>query len=87
MEEQTRIKITPDIMKSQKTLTCSCGGMIFVGAIVFKKLSPLISPTGEEELYPIEVLICQKCGKVPEEFNNKKILPDEVLAKKLTIVK
>ena len=85
--ENTRIKITPEIMKSQKTITCSCGGMVFIPGFVFKKLSPLISPTGEETLYPIEAMICQKCGKIPEEFDTNKILPNEVLIKKSTIIK
>jgi len=85
--EQTRVKITPEIMKSQKTLTCECGGMVFEPGIIFKKLSPIISPSGEETLYPMEVFVCAKCGKVPEEFNDRKMLPDEVLAKKSTIIK
>ncbi len=81
MEEQTRMTVSPEIIKSQKTLTCSCGGMIFIGGVVFKKLSPLISPSGKEQLFPIEVLMCQKCGKVPEEFNEKGFLSNEVLSK------
>ena len=80
------IKVTPDMMKSFKTLTCDCGGMIFEIGMVLKKISPIISPSGKEETYPLEVLVCKKCGKVPSELDNG-MLPDEVLAKKSTIIK
>jgi hypothetical protein len=78
-----QIKITPDMMKSFKTLTCDCGGMIFHTGVVVKKISALISPTGEEESYPLEVLICDKCGKIPSELNASGMLPNEVIAKKV----
>jgi hypothetical protein len=80
LNQQPRIKITPDMFKNFKTIACDCGGKIFHTGFVFKKLSALVSPTGKEELYPIEVLICEACGKVPTEFNENKMLPDEVLA-------
>jgi len=79
--EQTQIKITGEMIKSFKTITCNCGGMIFETGLVLKKISPLISPSGKEETYPIEVLVCKKCGKVPEELNTGNILPDEILSK------
>jgi hypothetical protein len=85
--ENPKIKITPDIIKQSKTLTCDCGGMLFQNGAVFKKLSALISPSGKEEMVPLDVLVCTKCGKVPTEFNVGNILPDEVLAKKQTTIK
>lgn len=86
MNKQTQIKITPDMMKSFKTVTCDCGGMIFHPGIIIKKISPIISPSGKEEPYPIEVLICNKCGGVPSELNTEGILPDEILAKPVSPV-
>jgi hypothetical protein len=83
MNNPTQLKLTPDTVKQFKTLTCDCGGMLFEAGLVFKKISPLVSPSGKEELYPMEVVICKKCGKVPTEFNKPDILPNEVLAKKV----
>lgn len=85
MEKQPtqKISLTPDMIKSFKTLTCTCGGMMFQSGVVFKKISPLISPSGKEEIYPLEVVICQSCGKVPRAFNNPDVLPEEVLSIKL----
>lgn len=49
----------------------NCGNKIFVEAAILKKLSPILSPTGKEELYPIPVFVCSKCGTVPEEYTSK----------------
>ena len=79
-------KLTTEMMKAFKTLTCDCGGMLFQEGIVLKKISPLVSPSGKEELYPLEVLICRKCGKVPSELDTGNILPADVLAKQLQVL-
>ena len=78
---QARIKITPEMIKNFKTVTCECGGMVFESALVLKKISAIVSPSGQEEMYPIEILVCKKCGKVPKELNVDGILPDEILTK------
>jgi len=80
-QPQTRIKITPEMIKSFKTVTCDCGGMVFESAIVLKKISAIVSPSGKEEMYPLEILVCKKCGKVPDELNVEGMLPDEILTK------
>ena len=81
-EGAPRINVTSEMMKSFKTVTCECGGMILESGIILKKISAILSPTGREEIYPLEVLVCKKCGKVPSELNTDNILPDEVVAKK-----
>lgn len=30
-----------------------------------------MSPTGREEIIPVEVVICKKCGKIPKFFYSK----------------
>jgi len=79
---EPQLKITPDMMRSFKTLTCDCGGQLFESGVVIKKISPLISPSGKEEAYPLEVLVCRACGKVPNELNIGNMLPEQVLATK-----
>ena len=80
--EKPELKITPEIIKQCKTLTCDCGGMLFQEGMIFKKLSQFISPSGKDEILPVTVVICQKCGKVPNEFNVNDVLPTEILASK-----
>lgn len=76
------MQLTATMVKDSKTLTCECGGMIFEEAIFFKSISPIVSPTGKEELYPIGVVVCKKCGKVPSVFNKENVVPSELLAVK-----
>ena len=52
-------------------VVCSCGSKVFHEAVVLKKISALMSGTGREELVPIPVYVCDKCGKIPDEFTNK----------------
>lgn len=49
-------------------LECSEKNMLFEKKLLFKRLSPILSPSGQEEMVPLEVVICNKCGKVPRFF-------------------
>jgi hypothetical protein len=52
---------------------------VFDTKLMFKRVSPLISPSGKEEFVPLEVVICTKCGKVPKFFYEKaKDLPEDL---------
>lgn len=59
------------IYKSPNVVCPKCGSKVFREAIILKKVSALVSPTGKEELYPIPVYVCDKCGTIPDEFLSK----------------
>ena len=59
------------IYKSPNVVCPKCGSKVFHEALVLKKVSAIVSPTGREELYPIPVYVCDKCGAIPEEFLQK----------------
>ncbi len=40
----------------------------FIEVLLMRKLSPMLSPTGQPALIPIPVYTCNKCGNVNEEF-------------------
>lgn len=80
-QNRVQMKVTPEMIKSSKTVTCECGGMLFQEKIFFKILSPLISPSGKEELVPMPVFVCANCGGVPSFFDSQNILPDAVKAR------
>ncbi len=82
-QNRVQMKVTPEMVKNSKSLVCECGGMLFQEKIFFKILSPLISPSGKEELVPMPVFVCELCGKVPGIFDGQNILPDEIKAKKV----
>ena len=51
------------------TLECEkCGGVGFKQTMMLKKLSPLVSPNGQEAIIPVGVFACESCGHVNKEF-------------------
>ena len=59
------------IYKSPNVVCSKCGSKVFREGLILKKVSALVSPTGREELYPIPVYVCDKCGAIPDEFLQK----------------
>ena len=49
-----------------------CKNDTFQQVYQMRKLSPLLSPTGQETMIPIQVFCCAKCGHI-----NKGFLPKE----------
>ena len=57
-----------------KTLECEkCGCIGFKQTMMLKKLSPLLSPTGQEAIIPVGVFACDHCGHVNKEFAEAEI--------------
>ena len=52
-----------------KTLECEkCGCKGFKQTLMLKKLSPLVSPNGQEAIIPVGVFACEACGNINREF-------------------
>jgi uncharacterized Zn finger protein len=45
-----------------------CEGEYFRPIMLIKRLSPLISPNGKEQLVPIQTFRCDDCGHVNKAF-------------------
>ena len=52
--------------KTMECEECNCKG--FKQTLLIRKLSSLMSPTGQETIIPIGVFACEKCGHVNAEF-------------------
>ena len=77
-QHQQQIKMNVDL-KQIPWIKCPGGNLLWEKGMLFKKLSPLLSPSGKEELIPGEVIICKKCGLVPRFFWEKaKDIPEEL---------
>ena len=58
--QQVKIDLSDaDTMKCQE-----CGNSIFIQGYVIKKISAIVSPTGEEVIAPIQVFNCGNCGEM-----------------------
>ena len=66
---QANINVTIDDLTSVKCDDCE--GEYFRSAMLMKRLSPLVSPTGKEQLVPIQIFRCDDCGHVNEVFMPK----------------
>jgi len=73
--QKTNDKMQLDISNASDLLCSSCGHNLFQPVLMFKKVSAIISPTGEEMLIPIETCVCVKCGNMNDEFNPEKRMP------------
>lgn len=62
---------TKHILTAPNVVCPECGSKLFTENVVLKKISPIISPTGREDVIPIPVFACAKCGAIPEEYMSK----------------
>ena len=46
-----------------------CGSLHFMPVCSMKRLSALLSPSGEEMLIPVQLFACISCKHINEEFN------------------
>ena len=44
------------------------GNYVWIKATIIKRISALMSPTGQEALAPIDIYSCGNCGKVPSSM-------------------
>ena len=64
------------ILSRSETVTCEkCNNYTFSQVIIVKRISPIVSPTGEEVMIPMQALSCTKCSHI-----NKQFLPDEAVS-------
>ena len=68
--QQPQMKV--DLSQTTAETCESCENDTFTQVYQMRKLSALLSPTGEPTMIPIQVFACAKCGHI-----NKGFLPKE----------
>ena len=61
-----------DISQTTEVSCEACKHDVFIPAFKMRRLSALLSPTGQETKIPIQMFACHKCGHI-----NKSFLPKE----------
>jgi hypothetical protein len=61
-------KVNIDISQASSLKCTECDNEQFDMKYLIRKVSALLSPTGEEVLIPIQVFSCANCGIIPEDF-------------------
>lgn len=69
-----------DITQTSPTVCESCGKEAFQEAVVLRKISALLSPTGKEGFVPVQVFACIACGHVNNDFLPKELRKDKIIA-------
>lgn len=65
---------------------CSEDALLFTPILLFKKVSALMSPDGKSSQISIDIVKCDKCGKVPSFIHSQiKGFPEILKAKKVLI--
>ena len=61
-----KAQVKVDLAQAE-TMKCEyCENYLFISSTIIKRLSAILSPTGEETLIPIDVYSCGNCGRVPK---------------------
>ncbi len=50
---------------------CTCGNKTFDSGIMVKKISMILSPSGKEEIVPVDIIMCKLCGKIPSFYASR----------------
>ena len=59
-----KAKVKVDLSDAE-TMTCmKCDNKIFIQGYVIKRISAIVSPTGQEVIAPIQVFNCGSCGEL-----------------------
>ena len=68
-DQPSQVPINALQLSQAESVTCdSCSNHTFVGVMMMKRISPIISPTGKEAVVPIQTFACNACGFVNKEF-------------------
>ena len=60
-----------DMSKTTAYICEECEHDVFNMRYKMRKLSALLSPTGQESMIPIQIFACHKCGHVNKGFQPK----------------
>ena len=66
--QQPQQEVQVDLTKADTIKCDDCGNYLFIQANVIKRISPIMSPTGQEALVPVQVYSCGNCRKFPKMF-------------------
>ena len=69
--EQNGLQMNIDFSQTSAEICEKCENDTFTQVYHMRKLSALLSPTGEEAMISIQVFACAKCGHINKGFKPK----------------
>ena len=68
-KKQQQANVQLDLSQAETILCEKCGNGLFIQSFFLKKLSALVSPTGQEAIIPLQVYSCGNCGHINSKLN------------------
>jgi hypothetical protein len=62
------VKMNVDMNLATDVKCEACEGIAFRSCFLVKKISAVISPTGQETIVPVETFACNSCGHINAQF-------------------
>ena len=67
----SKVQINPNDLED---VVCDkCGSQCFEPTFLFKRLSAVLSPTGQETMVPLQIYRCADCGHINDMFLPKQM--------------
>ena len=66
--EDTKQQTQIDLKNAEDIQCDKCENAYFVPAFMIKRISPLVSPVGQEMMVPVQLFQCSSCNHVNEKF-------------------
>jgi hypothetical protein len=64
MKPLPKAKQRVDLSQAETILCEGCKNSLFIESYVLKRVSAIVSPTGQEAIVPIQVFACGSCGEL-----------------------
>ena len=68
-DKKQQANVQLDLSHAETILCEKCGNGLFIQSFFLKKLSALVSPTGQEAVIPVQVYSCGNCGHINSKLN------------------
>ena len=68
-DKKQQANVQLDLSQAETILCEKCSNGLFIQSFFLKKLSALVSPTGQEAVIPVQVYSCGSCGHINQKLN------------------
>ena len=68
-DKKQQANVQLDLSQAETILCEKCSNGLFIQSFFLKKLSALVSPTGQEAVIPVQVYSCGNCGHINSKLN------------------
>ena len=68
-DDKKQANVQVDLTQAETVLCEKCSNGLFIQSFFLKKISALMSPTGQEAIIPVQVYSCGNCGHINSKLN------------------